>query len=119
VPECNQHRSYTKCLQRADAPVFYKDVSLDCVHFRYDDNHVGSATVSGDQQVRVFDVGEAVGQSPTGSEMEYTTRESCIRILRCHDRRTKRIITEDSPDLFLTVAEVVCVLVRFQILLTA
>jgi WD repeat-containing protein 42A len=63
------------------------------------------ATVSGDQQVRVFDVGEAVGQSPTGSEMEYTTRESCIRILRCHDRRTKRIITEDSPDLFLTVAE--------------
>ncbi|KAG1755653.1 WD40 repeat-like protein [Suillus lakei] len=63
------------------------------------------ATVSGDRQVRVFDVGEAVGQSPTGSEMEYTTRESCIRVLRCHTGRTKRIITEDSPDLFLTVAE--------------
>lgn len=63
------------------------------------------ATVSGDQQVRVFDVGEGVGQSPTGSEMEYTTRESCIRVLRCHAGRTKRIITEDSPDLFLTVAE--------------
>ncbi|KAG2348948.1 WD40 repeat-like protein [Suillus weaverae] len=63
------------------------------------------ATVSGDRQVRVFDVGEAVGQSPTGSEMEYTTRESCIRVLRCHAGRTKRIITEDSPDLFLTVAE--------------
>ncbi|KAG1783294.1 WD40 repeat-like protein [Suillus placidus] len=62
-------------------------------------------TVSGDRQVRVFDVGEAVGQSPTGSEMEYTTRESCIRVLRCHTGRTKRIITEDSPDLFLTVAE--------------
>jgi WD repeat-containing protein 42A len=37
--------------------------------------------------------------------MEYTTRESCIRVLRCHTGRTKRIITEDSPDLFLTVAE--------------
>lgn len=63
------------------------------------------ATVSGDRQVRVFDVGAGVGQSPTGSEMEYTTRESCIRVLRCHTGRTKRIITEDSPDLFLTVAE--------------
>ncbi|KAG2141736.1 WD40 repeat-like protein [Suillus bovinus] len=63
------------------------------------------ATVSGDRQVRVFDVGEVVGQSPTGSEMEYTTQESCIRVLRCHTGRTKRIITEDSPDLFLTVAE--------------
>ncbi|OAX43460.1 WD40 repeat-like protein [Rhizopogon vinicolor AM-OR11-026] len=63
------------------------------------------ATVSGDQQVRVFDVGEAVGQSPTGSEMSYNTRQSCIRVLRCHSGRTKRIITEDSPDLFLTVAE--------------
>ncbi|KAG1754079.1 WD40 repeat-like protein [Suillus paluster] len=63
------------------------------------------ATVSGDRQVRVFDVGEAVGQSLTGSEMHYTTRESCFRVLRCHTGRTKRIITEDSPDLFLTVAE--------------
>ena len=54
----------------------------------------------------MFDVGEAVGQSPTGSEMEYTTRQACIRVLRCHSGRTKRIITEDSPDLFLTVAEV-------------
>lgn len=63
------------------------------------------ATVSGDRQVRVADVGEVVGQSPTGSEMEYTTRESCIRVLRCHTGRTKRIITEGSPDLFLTVAE--------------
>ncbi|KAG2367342.1 WD40-repeat-containing domain protein [Suillus spraguei] len=63
------------------------------------------ATVSGDRQVRVFDVGDAVGQSPTGREMEYTTRESCIRVLRCHSGRTKRIITEDSPNLFLTVAE--------------
>ncbi|KAI6113645.1 WD40 repeat-like protein [Pisolithus croceorrhizus] len=63
------------------------------------------ATVSGDKQVRVFDVGEAVGRSPTGSEMTYTTNEACKRVLRCHSGRTKRIVTEDSPDLFLTVSE--------------
>lgn len=63
------------------------------------------ATVSGDRQVRVFDVGEGIGHSPTGSEMTYSVHQACIRILRCHSGRTKRIITEDSPDLFLTVAE--------------
>ncbi|KAI6047151.1 WD40 repeat-like protein [Pisolithus marmoratus] len=64
------------------------------------------ATVSGDNQVRVFDVEEAVGRSPTRSgPAAYTTREACIRVLRCHTGHTKRIITEDSPDLFLTVAE--------------
>ncbi|KIK98048.1 hypothetical protein PAXRUDRAFT_732196 [Paxillus rubicundulus Ve08.2h10] len=63
------------------------------------------ATVAGDKQVRVFDVGESVSRSPTGNEMSYTTQQACIRVLRCHSRRTKRIITEDSPDFFLTVAE--------------
>ncbi|KAI9574450.1 WD40-repeat-containing domain protein [Boletus coccyginus] len=63
------------------------------------------ATVAGDKQVRVFDVGESVGRSPSGNEMSYTTKQACIRVLRCHSRRTKRIITEDSPDFFLTVAE--------------
>ncbi|KAG9317682.1 WD40-repeat-containing domain protein [Chiua virens] len=63
------------------------------------------ATVAGDKQVRVFDVGESVGRSPSGSEMRYSTRQACIRVLRCHSSRTKRIITEDSPDFFLTVAE--------------
>ncbi|KAH7887708.1 WD40 repeat-like protein [Phlebopus sp. FC_14] len=63
------------------------------------------ATVAGDSQVRVFDVGEAIGRSPTGNEMSYNTREACIRVFRCHSRRSKRIITEDSPDKFLTVAE--------------
>ncbi|KAF8558753.1 WD40 repeat-like protein [Imleria badia] len=62
------------------------------------------ATVAGDKQVRVFDVGESVGRSPSGNEMRYT-RQACIRVLRCHSGRTKRIITEDSPDFFLTVAE--------------
>lgn len=64
------------------------------------------ATVSGDNLVRVFDIGEAAGRSSTGTETIYTTRQACIRVLRCHLGRTKRIITEDSPDLFLTVAEV-------------
>lgn len=118
MPECDQHRSYTEYLQCTHAPVFYEDVSLYCLHFGCENNYFGSATVSGDRQVRVFDVGAGVGQSPTGSEMEYTTRESCIRVLRCHTGRTKRIITEDSPDLFLTVAEVASVLVEFQVLLT-
>lgn len=54
----------------------------------------------------MFDVGESVGRSPSGNEMSYTTKQACIRVLRCHSRRTKRIITEDSPDFFLTVAEV-------------
>ncbi|KIJ70527.1 hypothetical protein HYDPIDRAFT_105273 [Hydnomerulius pinastri MD-312] len=63
------------------------------------------ATVAGDNQVRVFDVGEAAGRSPTGNEMNYTTRQACTRVFRCHTRRTKRIITEDSPDFFLTVSE--------------
>ncbi|KAH7914318.1 WD40-repeat-containing domain protein [Hygrophoropsis aurantiaca] len=63
------------------------------------------ATAAGDKQIRVFDIGEAVGRSPTGDEMIYNTRQSCLRVLRCHTGRTKRIVTEDSPDLFLTVAE--------------
>lgn len=93
----SMHRCF-RFLQRCKSVVF--------VLFGNDENRIGSATVSGDRQVRVFDVGEAVGQSPTGSEMSYDTRQSCVRILCCHSGRTKRIITEDSPDLFLTVAEV-------------
>jgi len=77
------------------------------IHYRCgSDLNTISATVSGDRQVRVFDVGEGIGRSPTGSEMTYPVHQACIRVLRCHSGRTKRIITEDSPDLFLTVAEV-------------
>ena len=65
-----------------------------------------SATVAGDTEVRVFDHTKAGGSSRHTGEMEYGIRESVIRILRCHKGRTKRIVTEDSPDLFLTVAEV-------------
>ncbi|KAI0750806.1 WD40 repeat-like protein [Daedaleopsis nitida] len=63
------------------------------------------ATVAGDSQVRVFDHTRAAGSSTSTGETEYGIREATIRVLRCHDGRTKRIVTEDSPDLFLTVAE--------------
>jgi hypothetical protein len=63
-----------------------------------------SVTVAGDHQVRVFDAEDAVSQS--SNETEYVTREACTRVLRCHTDRCKRIVTEDSPDLFLTVSEV-------------
>ncbi|KAI0660981.1 WD40 repeat-like protein [Cubamyces menziesii] len=53
------------------------------------------ATVAGDSQVRVFDHEKAPGIRGIAA----------IRILRCHNGRVKRIVTEDSPDLFLTVAE--------------
>ena len=41
-----------------------------------------------------------------GRETDFSQRETCIRVFRCHKGRTKRIVTEGSPDLFLTVAEV-------------
>ncbi|KAH9943437.1 WD40 repeat-like protein [Epithele typhae] len=62
-------------------------------------------TVAGDRQVRVFDHEKAGGYPLHTGEMEYGTREAAIRIIKCHKGRVKRIITEDSPDLFLTVAE--------------
>ncbi|PIL37152.1 hypothetical protein GSI_00844 [Ganoderma sinense ZZ0214-1] len=63
------------------------------------------ATVSGDSQVRVFDHEKAAGFPGGNGETEYDIRQAAIRILKCHGGRTKRIVTEDSPDLFLTVAE--------------
>ena len=63
------------------------------------------ATVAGDKQVRVFDIGTMAAASP-GSETVHQTRDTCIRVIRCHGARTKRIVAEESSDLFLTVAEV-------------
>lgn len=65
-----------------------------------------SATVAGDSQVRVFDHEKAPGHPGDRGETEYYARQAAIRVLRCHNGRVKRIVTEDSPDLFLTVAEV-------------
>lgn len=60
-------------------------------------------------QVRVFDVKTASASAqvvPDRLETEYSVKQSCIRILRCHKQRVKRVITEDSPALFLSVSEV-------------
>ncbi|KAL1946798.1 hypothetical protein VTO73DRAFT_14902 [Trametes versicolor] len=62
-------------------------------------------TVAGDSLVRVFDHEKAAGYSVIDGETQYHAREAGIRVFRCHDGRVKRIVTEDSPDLFLTVAE--------------
>jgi WD repeat-containing protein 42A len=66
-----------------------------------------SATVAGDRQVRIFDVANAVGHSfDARDDNGRHTHGACLRVLRCHTGRTKRIVTEESSDLFLTVAEV-------------
>lgn len=63
------------------------------------------ATVAGDRQVRIFDVERALSNSSNGKAPEYSERETCTRVLKCHSGRTKRIVTEESSDVFLTVAE--------------
>ncbi|KAJ7129629.1 WD40-repeat-containing domain protein [Mycena epipterygia] len=62
------------------------------------------ATVAGDGQVRVHELGE-VGTSGPPATSHLSSRHTCTHRLRCHDRRVKRLVTEDSPHLFLTVAE--------------
>jgi len=62
------------------------------------------ATVAGDGQVRVHEVGE-IGHSGPPAASQLNHRHSCIRRLLCHERRVKRLVTEDSPHLFLTVSE--------------
>ncbi|KAL0949521.1 hypothetical protein HGRIS_009572 [Hohenbuehelia grisea] len=63
-------------------------------------------SVAGDRQVRVLDAEVALSDSTTGDlERLHRVSDTCIKNLRCHHGRVKRIVTEDSPDLFLTVAE--------------
>ena len=58
-------------------------------------------------QVRVFDANTASTSAVSDRlETEYSVKQSCIGVLRCHEDRVKRVITEDSPDLFLSVSEV-------------
>ncbi|KAI0340937.1 WD40 repeat-like protein [Trametopsis cervina] len=63
------------------------------------------ATVARDGQVRIADIGDCFQQVGSGREAVYTTRQTNLRVLRCHKDAVKRIITEESPDLFLTVSE--------------
>ncbi|KAF8913931.1 WD40-repeat-containing domain protein [Gymnopilus junonius] len=65
------------------------------------------ATAAGDGQVRILDVSAALsiraGYGDT--QTEFSSSQSCIRVIRCHHDSVKKIITEGSPDLFLSVSE--------------
>ncbi|RDB26466.1 hypothetical protein Hypma_006018 [Hypsizygus marmoreus] len=63
------------------------------------------ATVAGDNQVRIFDIGEYALASSNGRETLYSTRQSCIGVLQCHRDHVKWIVTDYSPDLLLSVGE--------------
>ncbi|PCH41019.1 WD40 repeat-like protein [Wolfiporia cocos MD-104 SS10] len=63
------------------------------------------ATVAGDCEVRVCDVGATIPSARYSGETRFSTRQANVRVIRCHGNRVKRIITEESPDLFLTVSE--------------
>ena len=56
--------------------------------------------------MRVFDAQRSIAATCQGKAPEFSERETCVRVLKCHGGRTKRIVTEESPDVFLTVAEV-------------
>ena len=64
--------------------------------------------------MRICDAREGLSETTTtrghGRETAYTARELDVEVIRCHNRAVKRIVTEDSPDIFLTVSEV-CALV--------
>jgi hypothetical protein len=66
---------------------------------------VNSATAAGDNQVRVFDIKGSLPGSAVEQEVQVSTH-SCINISDCHTDRAKKVVTEDTPDLFLSVGEV-------------
>lgn len=76
-------------------------------HFPRYSHRSRRASVARDKQVRVFDINDIVlsPNTGTGRETEYTARETNVRILKCHSAAVKRISTEGTPDVFLTVSE--------------
>lgn len=62
-------------------------------------------TAAGDNQVRVFDATLALAVKD-GLETEFSARELSGRVIRCHTQRVKKLVTEDSPDVFLSLSEV-------------
>lgn len=61
------------------------------------------ATCALDSQVRVSDIGNG---APIGErETAYATGAANVAVFRCHSGSTKRILTEESPDHFLTVSK--------------
>ncbi|KAF5369926.1 hypothetical protein D9758_001012 [Tetrapyrgos nigripes] len=61
-------------------------------------------TVAGDKEVRVFDVDTPSKYST--ERAEYSASQCRTHTFSCHEDRVKRIITEGTPHLFLTVSEV-------------
>ncbi|KAG6916290.1 hypothetical protein DXG01_007531 [Tephrocybe rancida] len=104
--DTSQDYPFGQYIQRSNAPIFLANVGLPHAEMHFDSHSSSSATVAGDHQIRVFDVGEAAFTSPTnGREASYTFRQSLVQKIQCHEDRVKRIVTEHSPDLFLTVGE--------------
>ncbi len=75
-------------------------------HLQPSSMSVNRATVARDSHVRICDAREGLSETVRGRDAIYNPRQLGVRVLKCHTRATKRIVTEDSPDLFLTVSEV-------------
>lgn len=67
--------------------------------------HFNRVTVAGDGEVRVFDVGSG-SHLPRYGPTSGDANRDVVRIIQCHCGPVKRIVTEESPDIFLTVSEV-------------
>lgn len=61
-------------------------------------------TCAGDKQIRVFDATTAL-EVRDGVETEFSARDLSGRVIRCHNSRVKKIVTEESPDCFLSLSE--------------
>ncbi|KAH6914871.1 WD repeat-containing protein [Coprinopsis sp. MPI-PUGE-AT-0042] len=61
-------------------------------------------TCAADKKIRVFDASTAL-EVNASLETAFSARQSSIRLLRCHKDRVKKIVTEDSPDVFLSLSE--------------
>ncbi|KAG8735374.1 hypothetical protein FRC12_018105 [Ceratobasidium sp. 428] len=66
------------------------------------------ATCARDRQVRIFDLERAGGTSTKdiGYGVGEAGSEAMVHLLKCHTRQVKRVVTEQSPSAFLTVAGV-------------
>ncbi|KAG9127634.1 hypothetical protein FRC07_011378 [Ceratobasidium sp. 392] len=64
------------------------------------------ATCARDRQVRIFDLEKAGGTSTKdiGYGVGEAGSEAMVHLLKCHTRQVKRVVTEQSPSTFLTVA---------------
>ncbi|KAF5320863.1 hypothetical protein D9619_000906 [Psilocybe cf. subviscida] len=63
------------------------------------------ASAAGDHQIRVFDATTAVETAPDAATTKFSYRQVGVQVIRCHDDAAKRIATENSPDIFLSVSE--------------